>query len=154
MSFCSQCFSSTHGIALIAKDLRPDLLQCLTLPAHHRRGDRVLRHFSSSVVSRCKLSNTTLNLNSGVYCFLFPAMLSGPFPAYPCVYFSRDGTKAPNPLNLYALQHTLPVLRCGSSGRFGRRYQLRRPVGQATEETGGNDKSNHIDPERERGEGS
>jgi hypothetical protein len=32
------------------------------------------RHTSSSVVSRCKLSNTTLNLNSGVYCFRFPAI--------------------------------------------------------------------------------
>src|SRR5258706_4362874 len=40
------------------------------------------------VVSRCKLSNTTLNLNSGVYCFRFSAIVSGSFPAYPRVYFS------------------------------------------------------------------
>jgi hypothetical protein len=33
-------------------------------------------------VSRCKLSNNTLNLNSGVYCLRFPAIVSGPFPAF------------------------------------------------------------------------
>src|SRR5260370_2347353 len=53
------------------------------------------RQTSSRVVSRWKLSITTLNLNSGSYCFRLAAMSLVPFWfASFAVYFTRCGTYA------------------------------------------------------------
>src|SRR5436305_15291389 len=50
------------------------------------------RQTSSMVVSRCKLSNTTLHLNSDEYCLRFPTTVLCTFLAYYTVYFTMYGT--------------------------------------------------------------
>jgi hypothetical protein len=53
-----------------------------------------VRETSSIVVSRCKLSSTTLNVNAGVYCFRLAAISIRTFLAYLSVSFTRYGTIA------------------------------------------------------------
>ena len=89
-------FARVFGLRLSVKTPGPSCWNSCRHRLTTELGTSNLRHTSSMVVSRCKLSTTTLNLNSAVYDFRLPGIFDVPFSCF-TVYFTRYGTEAVRP---------------------------------------------------------